>query len=145
MKGGAEWALIEAVAQGIGYRVQPIRDDPTRQDIPHQRKRVFVFFLRDDLVAKWGMPALFPTPASKPWIPLEHFLMPAESAVVQAEFKAFDLVLLESGLQASFRPVVWPPDDGREPHCAWTCGEGKFGQRAYTRCVPAIKVFNSGV
>ena len=145
MKGGAEWALVEAVAQGIGYRVQPMRDDPTRQGIPHRRKRVFIFFLRDDLAAKWGMPALFPALPSKPMIPLDDFLFPADSAEARAEFKAFDLVLLESGLSASFRPVIWPLDEGVGPHCAWTCGDGKFGQRAYTRAVPAIKVFSSGV
>jgi hypothetical protein len=52
MKKGAEWVLIEAVAQGIDYRVQPVRDDPTRLGTPHQRRRVFLFFLRGDLVAK---------------------------------------------------------------------------------------------
>ena len=145
MERGAEWALIEAVAQGIGYRVQEVRDDPTRLGIPHQRRRMFIFFLRDDLVAKWGMPALFPAPKRWPWIPLENFLLPADSAEARAAFAAFDLALLESGLEAKFRPVIWPKDDMRDPHCAWTCGTGGFGNRAYTRAIPAIKVYNSGL
>ena len=145
MKKGAEWALIEAVAQGIGYRVQPVRNDPTRLGIPHQRRRVFLFFLRDDLVAKWGMPAMFPAPKSRPWIPLENFLLPAGSARAQAEFAAFDLALLESGLSAEFQPVIWPEGDMRDPHCAWKCGDGGFGNRAYTRAIPAIKVYDSGL
>jgi len=143
MKDGAEWALVQAVAQGIGYCVQPVRDDPLRLGIPHSRRRVFVFFLREDLAAKWGMPALFPPPESRPMIPLEHFLLPADSVEVQEEFRAFDLKLLDSGLEASFRPKIWPDDGQREPHCAWTCGRGGLGQRAYTRAVPALKVHDS--
>jgi hypothetical protein len=46
-----------------------------------------VFFLREDLAAKWGMPALFPPPASRPMIPLEHFLLPADPEEVQEESK----------------------------------------------------------
>ena len=143
MRNGAEWALVQAVAQGIGYCVQPVRDDPLRLGIPHSRRRVFVFFLREDLAAKWGMPALFPPPESRPMIPLEHFLLPADSVEVQEEFRAFDLKLLDSGLEASFRPKIWPDDGKREPHCAWTCGRGGLGQRAYTRAVPALKVHDS--
>jgi site-specific DNA-cytosine methylase len=125
MKDGAELALVQAVAQGIGYCVQPVRDDPLRLGIPHSRRRVCVFFLREDLAAKWGMPALFPQPESRPMIPLEHFLLPADSEEVQEEFRAFDLKLLESGLEASFRPVIWPEDGLREPHCA--CGRAAEG------------------
>jgi site-specific DNA-cytosine methylase len=144
MKKGEEWALVQAIAEGIGYKVQAVVDDPLLLGIPHQRKRVFIFFLRDDLAAKWGMPAVFPTPEPLPMLPLEDFLLPAESAEAQAEFADFALLLLEAGLDSEFSEVIWCKDGRRTPHCAWKCGAGGLGQRAFTRSVPAIKVYGGG-
>jgi site-specific DNA-cytosine methylase len=60
MKKGEEWALVQAIAEGIGYKVQAVVDDPLLLGIPHQRRRAFIFFLRDDLAAKWGHAGFVP-------------------------------------------------------------------------------------
>ena len=78
-------------------------------------------------------------------LPLERFLLPVSSPAVKREIKDFAFVLAESGLRSSFRPPALPAGlTHRQPHCAWTCGAGGFGQRAYTHVIPAIKVFGDG-
>lgn len=80
-------------------------------------------------------------------LPLEDFLLPVTHPAVAQEIKDFTWELAESGLHSSFRDPMLPAADDirRQPHCAWTCGNGGFGQRAYVRAVPAIKVFGEGL
>ena len=108
------------------------------------RERAFIFLLRRDISEKLGMPSL--KRGQQPaLLPLERFLLPVSSPAVKREIRDFAFVLAESGLRSSFRPSVLPTDrSDRQPHCAWTCGAGGFGQRAYTRSIPAIKVFGDG-
>jgi len=109
------------------------------------RERAFIFLLRRDIADKLSMPSL-KREALRPLIPLESFLLPVSHSSVEAEIADFATELALSGLHSSFRPHVLPPPDSklRLPHCAWTCGAGGFGQRAYVRSIPAIKVFGDG-
>jgi len=80
-------------------------------------------------------------------LPLGDFLLPVTHPAVAQEIKDFAFELEESGLRSGFRDPMLPPVDDirRQPHCAWVCGSGGFGQRAYVRAVPAIKVFGEGL
>jgi hypothetical protein len=105
---------------------------------------VFIYVLRSDLEKKWGMPSNKPVPEA-PFVPLEDFLIPASHPKVVQEFKDFEKLMREMGLQGTFRPT--PPDEPpnqRVPRCSWTCGAGGFGERAFTRSIPALKAGGVG-
>jgi hypothetical protein len=146
MEHGAVWRVLKAVAEGIGYCVSVRSDSPIHHGVPHERKRAFIYMQRADLTERWGMPAVVPLTATQhiPFVPLERFLVPADDPEAAKAFENFALVMLELGLEGEFAEHIWRGDEaGRIPHCAWTCGTGGWGQRAYTNAVPAIKVFGA--
>jgi site-specific DNA-cytosine methylase len=143
MEHGRVWKLLKAVAEGIGYCVSVRSDSPLHHGIPHDRQRAFIYMQRADLTQEWGMPAEVPLSATQhlPFVPLERFLLPPTDPEVVQAFEAFALVLLQLDLVGEFSEVIWQEDKSRRlPHCAWKCGQGRFGQRAFTNAVPAIKV-----
>ena len=106
VKNGRVWGSLVAVIEGIGYTASAAEDDPINHGIPHHRKRVFITILRKDLEAEWGtMEPKWDVPEHS-FTPIEDMLLPAEDPAVVAEFAAFDQVLLESGMEARFEPVL---------------------------------------
>ena len=108
---------------------------------------MFVFLLRQDHADEWGMPPLRRQEDRRPMIPLSKFLLPAHHPASIQAFDDLALELLEAGLTGTFRPPPQETNDranDRAPYCAWTCGSGGFGERAYTWAVPAIKVYGDG-
>ena len=90
--------------------------------------------------------------AKQPFRPLARVLLPPEDPRSQAAFSELEAELerLKSA-QAHYQggefvehDVQLHVENDRSPVCAWKCGSGGFGERAFVRAVPAIKVFGTG-
>ena len=112
---------------------------------------MFIFALRSDLAAAWGMPSS-DAREKQPFRPLADVLLPPEDPKAQAAFSEFESDLerltgskehYQGGEFVEHNDKLLVEGD-RTPVCAWKCGSGGFGERAFVRAVPAIKVFGSG-
>jgi hypothetical protein len=119
--------------------------------VPQERKRLFVYVLRNDLAAAWGMPS-GEKREKQPFRPLAEVLLPPNDPRCQAAFSelASELERL-TGAQKQYHGGAFTDHSDRlgvkgdrSPVCAWKCGGGGFGERAFVRAVPAIKVFGEG-
>jgi site-specific DNA-cytosine methylase len=98
IKQGKVWGALLAVIEGIGYTATVAEDDPVNHGIPHHRKRAFILILRKDLESEWGtLAAKFEVPEHT-FTPIEDMLLPADDPAVVAEFAAFDIDLIDSGM-----------------------------------------------
>ena len=112
---------------------------------------MFIFALRSDLAAAWGMPSSERRP-KQPFRPLTDVLLPPDDPKSQAAFSELEGELERlKGAQAHYQGGEFVElndellvDGDRTPVCAWKCGSGGFGERAFVRAVPAIKVFGTG-
>ena len=112
---------------------------------------MFIFALRSDLAAAWGMPSSDARP-KQPFRPLADVLLPPEDPKAQAAFSELEADLQRltgskkhyQGGEFVEQDAKLRVDNDRSPVCAWKCGKGGFGERAFVRAVPAIKVFGTG-
>ena len=103
------------------------------------------------MAAAWGMPSS-ETRAKQPFRPLADVLLPPEDPKSQAAFSELESELERlKGAQAHYQGGEFVEhgdklrvENDRSPVCAWKCGSGGFGERAFVRAVPAIKVFGTG-
>ena len=103
------------------------------------------------MAAAWGMPSSEKRPR-QPFRPLADVLLPPEDPRSQAAFSELEAELQRlKGAQAHYQGGEFVEhgdklrvENDRSPVCAWKCGKGGFGERAFVRAVPAVKVFGTG-
>ena len=94
------------------------------------------------------MPGEPKAPAEREFVPLQDVLLAYDDERVQRAFAELESGLLRDGLVGTFEDKLRVQQQLEKapthPVSAWSCGRGGFGERAFVRAVPAIKVFGDG-